>query len=315
VILLRRLDDLPESLRRGAVTIGNFDGVHLGHAQIVRRLVEHARQLGGAAVALTFDPHPAQILRPELAPVPLCRTQRKAELLGDLGVDAVIAYPTDAAFLALEAPSFFDRVIRGCLDARVVVEGPNFFFGHNRQGNVELLDQLCRQSGVRLEVVGPVEVDGHIVSSSLIRKLLAAGKVEQGARLLTQPHRIGGPVVHGAGRGASLGFPTANIEPPGILVPGAGIYAGRALVDGSFWPAAVSIGPNPTFGEGYLKIEAHLIDYEGLLYDQRIEIDFLARLRDIVRFDSVEALVAQMTRDVAAVRDIAATYPCQGARA
>ena len=311
--LIRNLDDLPDELRRGAVTIGNFDGVHLGHARIVQRLLRRARRVGGAAVVFTFDPHPSQILRPGRAPTPLCWTDRKAELLGQLGAEAVVAYPTDMDFLSLDAQAFFDRIVRGRLDARAVVEGPNFLFGRNRKGDIGLLGELCRRSGVELEVVEPVRLGGRIVSSSWIRKLLAAGKIEAARQMLIQPHRIRGRVVRGAARGMKLGYPTANIEPVDVLLPGEGIYAARAVADGSQWPAAVSIGPNPTFGEARLKVEAHLVGYEGSLYDQTIEVDFLARLREIVRFDSVDALVAQMARDVALTRDIAARYDCEGA--
>jgi len=313
VRLIRNLDDLPEQLCRGAITIGNFDGVHLGHARLVQRLVRQARRVDGAAVVFTFHPHPSQILCPGRAPTPLCWTERKAELLRQLGAEAVIAYPTDAAFLTLEAEAFFDRIVCGRLDARAVVEGPNFSFGRDRKGNMDLLGEFCRRSGVTLEVVEPVEVDGRIVSSSRIRKLLAAGHIEAARQMLVQPHRIRGRVVRGAARGAKLGYPTANIEPADVLLPGEGIYAARAVADGADWPAAVAIGPNPTFGEGRLKVEVHLIGYQGSLYDQTIEVDFLARLRDIVRFDSPDALVAQMTRDVALTRDIAARYDCEGA--
>ena len=303
--LLRDLDNLPDQLRHGAVTIGNFDGVHLGHAGIVERLVAKARELGGPAVVLTFDPHPTRVLRPEQPPSPLCWMQRKARLLGQLGADAVIAYPTDKAFLGLDARQFFDRILRGRLEARAVVEGPNFFFGRSRQGNIDVLRTLCNEAGIALEVSPPVRFEGQVVSSSLIRTLLAEGQVDQARRMLTEPYRIRGTVVRGAGRGTDLGYPTANVAGVDTLLPG---YAGRALVEGRLWPAAISLGPNPTFDEGVRKVEAHLMDYAGQLYDRRIEVDFLARLRDIVRFDSVDRLVAEMGRDVAAAREIVMRY-------
>lgn len=311
--LICHADDLPEDLQRGAVTIGNFDGVHVGHARIVACLVEQARRVGGAAVVFTFDPHPAQLLRPERAPVPLGWTERKAELLCSLGVDAVVAYPTDAAFLAMDAETFFQRIVIDRLQARAVVEGPNFLFGRGRQGDIDLLGQFCRRSEVILEVVPPVEVDGQIVSSSRVRELVSAGRIEQARRLLIQPHRIRGRVIHGAARGATLGYPTANLKLEGGLVPGEGIYAGRALAEGTWWPAAVSIGPNPTFGDGRMKIEAYLLGFEGLIYGHSMQVDFLARLRDIVRFDSVDALLDQMGCDVAETRRIVGQYDCEGA--
>ena len=306
--LLRDPDNLPDQLRHGAVTIGNFDGVHLGHAGIVERLAAKAREIGGPAVVLTFDPHPARVLRPEQPPSPLCWTQRKVQLLGQLGADAVIACPTDKAFLGLDARQFFDRILRGRLEARAVVEGPNFFFGRNRQGNIDVLRTLCSEAGIALDVSPPVRFEGQVVSSSLIRTLLAEGRVDQARRMLTEPYRIRGTVVRGAGRGTDLGYPTANVADVDTLLPGEGIYAGRALVEGRLWPAAISLGPNPTFDEGVGKVEAYLMDYAGQLYDRQIEVDFLARLRDIVRFDSVGRLVAEMGRDVAAARKIVMRY-------
>ncbi|MCR4411757.1 MAG: bifunctional riboflavin kinase/FAD synthetase [Thermoguttaceae bacterium] len=300
--LFRSLDNLPDSSRRGAVTIGNFDGVHRGHARIVERLVAKARQFGGPAVVFTFDPHPVRLLRPDKAPPPLTWTDRKADLLAELGIDALIACPTDFQFLQQSAREFFDRVIRDALQARAVVEGANFFFGRDRSGNVQRLREYCAEAGMALEVVEPVVLDGEVVSSSRIRTLVAQGHVEAARRLLTQPYRIRGRVVRGAGRGRQLGFPTANLDRVGTLLPAEGIYAGRVPLDGAVLPAAISLGPNPTFGEGALKVEVHLLDYTGWLYDRELEVDFLARLRDIQRYESVEQLLRQMDRDIAAAR-------------
>jgi riboflavin kinase/FMN adenylyltransferase len=306
VRLVRHLDHLSDDCRSGAISIGNFDGVHLGHARIIDRLVDQARGVGGPAVVFTFDPHPAAILRPHAVPPPLTWIDRKAELLAELGVDAVIAYPTERSFLELEPEGFFDLVVRKHLRARAMVEGPDFFFGRGRSGNVETLRWLCRQAGLSLDVVEPVQIDGEVVSSSRIRTLVSRGRVEEARHMLTRPYRILGEVIRGAGRGAALGYPTANIGAVRTLLPGEGIYCGRATADGKLWPAALSIGPNPTFGEDALKIEAHLIDYDGNLYGRKLAIDFLARLRDVERFGSADQLIAQMDRDVAACRRIAA---------
>lgn len=305
--LIRDISTPAGELLGGAVSIGNFDGVHQGHARLVERLRARAAQADGPAVVFTFDPHPAQLLRPEAAPPALCSTERKAELLGRLGVDAVVAYPTDRALLEMEAVEFFETIVRGRLGARAVVEGPNFLFGHNRGGDVRLLEQLCRDAGILLEVVEPIDIDGQTISSSLVRDLLRRGDVDRARALLTEPHRIRGRVVHGAGRGADLGYPTANLEEISVLVPAEAIYAGRAWAPGRRepFPAAISVGGNPTFGESTLKVEPYLIGFDGSLYNQTIEVDFLSRLREIVRFDSVDALVAQMNRDVEATRRIA----------
>ncbi|HUT09952.1 MAG TPA: bifunctional riboflavin kinase/FAD synthetase [Thermoguttaceae bacterium] len=302
--LFRDLNQLPELFRRGAVSVGNFDGVHLGHARIVERLLAVARRVQGPAIAFTFDPHPGRILRPEAAPAPISWTQRKAELLGQLGVDAVIAYPTDRAFLGLDAREFFDRILRDRLSAKALVEGPNFFFGRGRGGTIDVLRRLCVEENVILEVVSPLQIGDAVVSSSRIRRLITAGRVEEAQSLLGRPYRIRGTVVPGARRGAKLGYPTANVGGIDTLLPSDGIYAGLAWVDGMSWPAALSVGANPTFDETTLKVEAYLIGYEGSLYERTIEVDFLARLRDIERFGSVDELVAQVDCDVAATREI-----------
>jgi riboflavin kinase/FMN adenylyltransferase len=253
-------------------------------------------------VVFTFDPHPVKLLRPQAAPVPLTWTERKVDLLAALGADAVIAYPTDVALLQLSPREFFDRIVRRQLDARAMVEGPNFFFGHHRQGDVKLLGELCREAEIPLAVVDPMMLDGQPVSSSRVRAMVSGGAVDDARRMLTGPYRIRGLVVHGAGRGRDLGFPTANLDNIDTLLPSEGIYAGRAYVDGQSWPAAISLGPNPTFDEGRLKVEVHLLDFHDTLYDRILEVDFLSRLRDIVRFGSVEELVSQMDRDLEATR-------------
>lgn len=304
MISLHNLDDFPETLRGGAVAIGNFDGVHLGHARLVERLRAMAGKVGGSAVVFTFDPPPTRVLRPNAAPEPLVWIDRKIEILAELGADAVMVYPTNKAFLEMEARQFFDRIVRDRLGARAMVEGPNFFFGHNRSGNVEVLREFCVEANMPFEVAEPVEAAGQIVSSSRIRLLVSAGRLDEARLMLGRPYRIRGVVVRGAGRGVKLGYPTANIGQIDTLLPGEGIYAARARVQNVWYPAAVSLGPNPTFNEGGLKVETHLIGFQGTIYEQPMEVDFLAQLREIRRFDSVDALVAQMARDVAQTVEI-----------
>jgi riboflavin kinase/FMN adenylyltransferase len=305
VKLLRELDQLDESFRAGAVAIGNFDGVHRGHAQLATRLVSHARRVGGPAVIFTFEPHPVQLLRPDLAPPPLTWTERKAALLAELNVDALIAYPTDAALLSLSPEVFFERIVCATLAARAVVEGPNFYFGKDRAGDIHRLRSLCVQHQIELEIVAPLRVDGEAISSSRIRKLLAAGEIAAATPMLTRPYRIRGLVTHGAGRGHQLGFPTANVDAVDTLIPAAGVYAGIAHAAGGQWPAAMHIGPNLTFGEHTTKLEVHLIGFSGSLYGEPLEVDFLTRLRDIHTFASVDELLAQLRIDVRRATDIA----------
>jgi riboflavin kinase/FMN adenylyltransferase len=313
VKIIRDLAQWPAELRQGAVSVGNFDGVHLGHARIVNVLLAKAHAVGGPAVVFTFDPHPVRLLRPAETPPPLTWTARKAELLAELGIEAMVAYPTDEALLALSPAEFFSRIVLEKLAARAMVEGQNFFFGRDRTGNVDTLRQLTATAGLELEIVPPVVVDGEVVSSSRVRRLIGQGHVDQARRLLTQPYRVRGMVTHGAGRGARLGFPTANVDAVDTLLPGTGVYAGRAYALGQVWPAAVNVGANPTFGEHAFKVEAHLIGADVELYGQPLEVDFLRRLRDVHPFAGVEALRDQLERDVEAARRYCQQEACREA--
>jgi len=305
VKLIRNLNEMPIELRGGAVSIGNFDGVHQGHARIVETLRTQATTFGGPAIVFTFDPHPVRLLRPDAVPPPLTWSDRKAELIAELGVDGMIVYPTDENLLALTPQEFFHKIVVERLGARGMVEGPNFFFGKDRAGNIEVLRALCATNDVSLEVVPPLTMGSDYVSSSRIRRLIEAGEVGQAAEMLTRPYRIRGMVTHGAGRGAKLGFPTANIDAIDTILPGTGVYAGSAFFGNEQWPAAVNIGPNPTFGEDRLKVEAHLIGYSGSLYGQPLEVDFLTRVRETRPFASVDELTRQLKRDLDIAAEVA----------
>ena len=307
--LIRDLSQLTSEFRGGAVTIGNFDGVHRGHARIVEQLVAMAEQLDGPAVVFTFDPHPVRLLRPAEVPPPLTWTRRKASLLSELSVDAVFAYPTDEELLRLTPDEFFQQIIRGTLAARAMVEGPNFHFGHDRVGNVELLGKLCAQHDIALEVVPPLVVDGEPVSSSRIRRAIADGHIELASQWLTHPYRLRGMVRHGASRGAKIGFPTANLDAIDTLVPASGVYAGRTHINGIPHAAAINVGPNPTFGEEVLKVEVHVLDFNGTIYGEPLEVDFLSRIRDVQTFESVDQLKKQLHEDVHQVRHIVKSLP------
>jgi riboflavin kinase/FMN adenylyltransferase len=287
-----------ESCRGGAVAVGNFDGVHLGHAALLAALATQARAHAGPAVALTFDPHPVELLRPGQTPPALTTTADRARLLHDLGADHVVTFRTVPAMLALSPEEFFQQVIRGHFGARAMVEGPNFGFGRGRAGTVATLGRLCEAASIALTVVHPVLLDGAEVSSSRVRAALLAGDVEAAERLLGRAYRLLGKVGRGQRRGATLGFPTANLMDLQTLVPGDGVYAARAHLADSTWPAAVNIGPNPTFGENARKVEAHLIGFRGDLYDKPLALDFVRRLRDTRPFQSATQLVEQLRLDV-----------------
>jgi len=304
--LYSTIDALPDDFRAGAVTIGNFDGVHRGHAQLLERLTARAKEFDGPSVVFTFEPHPVRLLRPQKAPAPLTWVDRKAELLAMLNVDVVIAFPTTREFLKLTPEEYFQQIICEQLKTRAVVEGPNFFFGKNREGNTDTLRVLCQQNNIALDIVAPIKRGDEFVSSSRVRAAIAEGNVDLANEMLTQPYRIRGMVTHGAGRGTGIGFPTANLAAVDTLLPGAGVYAGRAMLDGKTRTAAINIGPNPTFHESALKVEVHLLDFNESIYGQPLEVDFLARIRDVQSFESLEQLQSQLARDVEKTRSIAA---------
>jgi len=301
----RSIDALPDALRGGVVAVGNFDGVHLGHALLVRRLRALAEKVGGPTLIFTFDPHPVALLRPDAAPVPLASTERNAEILLEMDVDGVLAYPTDRDLLDIEPRLFFDLILLEKLKARGIVEGSNFRFGRNRAGTVELMGNWAEELLLPIEIVDPLQIDGQTISSTVIRRLIGQGEVAEAAELLDRPHRINGIVVKDEQRGTQIGFPTANLAGIETILPAEGIYAAWAETDdGRRFPAAVSIGPNPTFGQDREKVEAHLLDFMEDIYGRTLQLDFIERIRPMERYDSVEDLVSQLHDDIAMVRRI-----------
>jgi riboflavin kinase/FMN adenylyltransferase len=296
-------DTFPDSCRGGVVAIGNFDGVHRGHAALVAELCRQARALHGPAVALTFDPHPIELLRPGQTQPLLTITADRVRLLQELGADHVVVLRTTASLLGLSAAEFFDRVVRERLAARAVVEGANFGFGRNREGNVEVMAQLCRAAGLSFTLVPPVRIGDATVSSSRVRAALLRGDVTEAAALLGRHHRLVGRVGRGEQRGRTIGFPTANLNPLQTLAPADGVYAVRAIVGDTSYSAAANIGPNPTFGEQARKVEVHLIGFSGDLYDKTLAVDFVRRLRDTRPFASAAELIEQLRRDVELARN------------
>jgi riboflavin kinase/FMN adenylyltransferase len=306
------LDDVPDGWGPCVVTIGVFDGVHLGHQRIVGQATEEASRLGLPVVVVTFDPHPDEVVRPGSHPPFLCTPRRRAELLAGLRVDAVWMLPFTAEFSRLSPDEFVRAVLVDRLHAARVVVGENFRFGHRAAGDVALLAELGDKYDFTAEGVPLLTVDGVLISSSEIRERLAAGDVAGAARDLGRPHRVEGVVVRGQQRGRTLGFPTANLETlPHTAIPADSIYAGWLASLGvggagvGRWPAAVSVGTNPTFGDQERSVEAYALDRNDLdLYGVHVAVDFLARLRGMVRFDSAEELIAQMHRDEADARRI-----------
>lgn len=307
----RSLGELPLGGRRRAVAIGTFDGVHLGHREIIGSAMRIARERDIASMAVTFHPHPIAVLRPDLKTTTLTSIDLKCELIASLGVDELLVVPFTRAFARIRADRFVDMLASPPIAAEVVVVGDNFRFGHGGTGTTQMMRQHGRTRG--LEVLAPALVtstDGKPVSSTRIRRLVAEGRVEEVTGLLARPHVVEGVVVHGEQRGRAMGMPTANVEPPvDAAVPGRGVYAGRAHVAGGTWAAAINVGYAPTFHDGAerhpSRIEAFLLDYDGPdLYDEPIRVEFLERLRDERRFASPQELVAQVMRDVERTREV-----------
>jgi riboflavin kinase/FMN adenylyltransferase len=316
VMQVYRSLDAARPLRGCAVAIGNFDGVHLGHQRLFALAREGAARRGKRAAILTFDPHPVRVLRPSMAPPALTPLPRKLELAAALGMDAAVVQPFDRAWAATSAARFVERDLADTLGAAEVVVGYDFTAGHER-ARVEALRGLLGARGVELHVVDPVTADGLTVSSTKIREFLLEGNVEAAAVLLTRPHDVDGTVERGAGRGRVIGFPTANLRAEGML-PASGVYAVRALVgirvgeggvtearDATGYDGVCNVGVKPTVQEsGPVAAETHLFGFEGRdLHGERIRVAFAKRLRDERRFPSLEALGAQIARDVEAARE------------
>lgn len=299
---LKWSDYPPPEVQGGCVTVGNFDGVHRGHAALVATAKRWAKRVGGPAVAVTFDPPPVALLNPPAWKLPLATLADRAAALRAAGADEVVVLQTDASLLALSAEAFFEDVLVRQLGAKAIVEGYNFHFGRGRGGNVSTLRTMCSDAGIAFEEVPPLLFEGAAISSSRVRAAVNDGNVKLAANLLDHPYCIVGDVVEGAKRGRTIGFPTANLANVRTLPPADGVYAVRASVDRGTYAAAANVGPNPTFGEDARKIEVHLLDFAGDLYGKVMRVEFVARLRDTKPFANLEALKAQLTLDVAEVR-------------
>lgn len=301
---------LGRALRTPAVAIGNFDGVHLGHAALLAEAKRAAAASGGEAVALTFDPHPARFFAPALAPPMLTTLERRAELLHEAGADVVLVEPFTTELAGMDAESFVEEVLAKEIGARHVVVGADFSFGKDRRGKIDLLARLAVRFGMRLSVVPQVTANGLVCSSTKIREFVLEGRVEGARILLGRDFAIDGTVGRGFARGRTLGVPTANLAQDGEILPKPGVYAGRARrLDGdtAWYAAAISVGNNPTFaekGEPQQLVEAHLLDFQGDLYDARLRLAFVAHLREQRRYAAVADLVAEIQRDIARVREI-----------
>lgn len=290
--------------RPTVLTLGVFDGLHLGHQLIMKTVVERARATGAVPTVITFEPHPRAVLHPESAPPLLQTFDQKIEALGVLGIEQTIVIRFDQAFSQIRAEDFLREVVVERLQAKEVYLGRGFFFGHNREGNIELLRKVSHQLGFVADEVPEVRLRGRRIGSTRIRELLVDGRVNFARRMLGRPYGVEGPVVRGAERGAGLGFPTANIHPHNRVIPRGGVYVTATLIDGQWRRSVTNIGTRPTFAdERGTSIETHVMNWSGDLYGDVVRVRFLHRLRDEMKFASVDELKIQIEHDTARARD------------
>ncbi len=311
-IIIKNIAELDQPLQNPVLTIGNFDGVHKGHKALFDKVKERAAAIAGQSVVMTFDPHPIKVMRPDSAPPLITPIEQKLRLIKEAGVDVIICLPFDREFAQIGAREFVEKILVEKIGIKELVVGYDYTFGRNREGNIGLLRKLGDELGFKVHVLDPVYVEGRLVSSTSIRNLVRGGNLDEARILLGRDYEVCGTVVRGRNRGARLlGFPTANLNLIDELIPKEGVYAVEVIVPA--WPAdrgqecypgVTNIGRNPTFGNGALSIETHILDFSGDLLGQVIRVKFIQRLRDERKFESIEALSSQIAKDVERAKEI-----------
>ncbi|HKZ17139.1 MAG TPA: bifunctional riboflavin kinase/FAD synthetase [Geobacteraceae bacterium] len=302
--IIRKLDDIHEKLLNPVVTIGNFDGVHLGHREIFRRVKESAAEVGGVSVAITFFPHPLKVVAPDRNFKLITTYPQKEALIASSGIDYLITIPFSRDFAGISAEDFVKDILVRRVGVKKIIIGYDYAFGSNREGNVEMLRRLGAEFGFSVEMLEQIGNGGTPFSSSMVRSLIENGDVQGVVPFLGRYFSVGGKVVHGLHRGKQLGFPTANVLPEEELLPKPGVYAVKVCCADSIHDGACNIGFNPTFNNGRLTVEVHLHDFEGDLYGRELRIFFVERIRDERTFSDVNELCQAIEKDVAACREI-----------
>ena len=288
----------PNDCRRGALTIGNFDGVHIAHQKLLRQVVEEGRARDAVAIAVTFEPHPIKLLAPEHAPKVLTPLERKAQLIERLGVDLLVVLPFTKELARLSPLQFVRDILTGCLRATTVLVGPNFRFGYRQSGDIEVLRSIARREGFQVEVLPEVDLRGERVSSTRIRELLSAGRVQIATRLLGRPFSNYGPIVSGLGVGHRHTVPTLNLAPVEEQLPKIGVYVTRTRLENTAHDSVTNVGHKPTFGDNHrLTVETYLLNFAGGVEQTDMEIEYLYRLRDEMKFQNPAILKAQIQDD------------------
>ena len=304
MMVLNSAAELPTAKRKVCLAIGFFDGVHLGHQQIIRQTLADARQHEGLAVVLTFDRHPNTVVAPARVPPLIYSLSQKLRVIESLGAELLLLIPFDPDFSKQTGQEFIARLVRDLGQLHSICVGANFTFGHRRSGNVALLQELGRKWNFAVHGLAAVMLDGKAVSSTRIREAIAAGNLDRASQMLGRAYSFAGPVVRGDGLGRKLGFPTANIDTSGLALPPNGVYAGHAETDGRSLRAVLNIGYRPTLQQlkPQLRVEAHLLDFDGDLYGKEVEIVLVEKVREEKNFESLAALRSQVARDILEAR-------------
>jgi len=302
--VLWNLDPVKEILFQPVLTVGNFDGVHLGHQAILRETIRLARAMNRSPVVFTFEPHPQKVLKRDEAPPLLTTLPQKIRLLESLGIEASIVCPFDEKVYQYTPDQFFSEILVARVEPAHLVEGEDFTFGKGRTGSPELLKRLGREHGVGVTVMDSVIFEGETISSTRVRACIREGNVAKARSLLGRPYAVEGTRIRGKGRGRTLGYPTVNLTPESELLPAIGIYAVQVELDQRLFLGAASLGFNPTFGGNHFSFEVYLLDFKGDMMDKEVRVLFYKRLREEIRFDSGEELIHQMETDVAQVKEI-----------
>lgn len=303
--IFRREKDLKRSFRNPVLTIGNFDGVHLGHQFIFKRVLEKAREIDGESMVYTFDPHPVEILAPERKPLLITPLEEKLRLIEEQGINVTICAPFTEKFASQAPEDFVKKILYDQIKIRHIFVGHDFTFGKDRRGNIALLKEMGRKWGFHAEMVEAVRLEGTVISSTRIREFVARGEMREAAKLLGRPYALAGKVIHGHGRGSrKLGFPTANLKTSGVLFPKPGIFAVFAIYEGRRYEGVANLGWNPTFQDQKFSTEIHILNFNQDIYGESLRVEFIQRLRDETTFRGPEELIAQIKKDIAQAEKI-----------
>ena len=301
--LIHDLNKLEKPLHNPVLTIGNFDGVHKGHLVLFEKVKERAGAIGGQSAVMTFEPHPIRVMKPGNGPLLITPTSQKLDLIGQTGIDIIFCIPFTREFAATSAEEFVKHILVEKIGVKELVVGYDYTFGRNREGNTRLLMDMGDKLGFTVHYIGPVHIDHTLVSSTSIRKLVEEGQLSEAKKLLGRDYQIQGTVIKGQNRGGRLlGYPTANLQLVDELFPKQGVYAVTVIIDGKTYEGVTNIGLNPTFGNGALSLETHVLDFHGDILGKTIKVNFLQRLRDEKTFDSIGALSDQIAQDVEQAR-------------